>query len=1022
MKVKKSKIVFWALMIAFQIFFLRTELFAGDTGKISGKIVDAATGEALAGANIGVRGTSLGAAADVDGDFYILNIPPGTYSLEASMIGYKTEIKTEVRVSVDRSIRVDFELSTAILEGETVTVIAEREIVRKDVSSTQINLTGVEIQSQPLTSTTEILTLLPGITASQSALGGSGISIRGGGIDETDFQLDEISLRDQLTDVSFLTVPKSSIAEIQILSGGFSAEYGRVRSGLVNVIMKDGSYSEYSGAVEVRYSPPTRKHFGPNAFDQNGRIWQVYAGPQAFEGTTTEDVELFRETNGKQGYPFTFRGWNAIVDDYLNDGNPNNDITPQNALEIWKWRHRVIDYANEPDYNIDASVSGPLPFTGNKVSFLAAFRHETVQYPYPLSRNSSQDNIFYLKLTSQLTPSLKLTIGNIYGKKEGASIGFADDIGAISGSYWGPVAATASGSREAIEFAAGNFTYNSMYAQGYRSLRDDTIYRLNLKLNYVFSPSTFSEFRYQYGKNWVDAGHMGARDTTGIHRIGNIYYDETPRGWETALTSNDQTGTFIMTGGGERLNESTNYNHSLDWNISSQVNKHNQIKSGIGVMFLNIKSRSAIFWLPQYQTVEEAPWTWQYWDENPVTGYFYIQDKLEFKGMIANIGLRADYQDPNTMAYQFSTPYDNFYTPQRFSVGVVQDLWFQSRRTESVKAEIKLQPRLGISFPVSDVGKIYFNYGHFYQIPDDYRMYSPAVTGGGAPGFLAPMPNVDWPRTIQYEASYEQQIADLFLVRVTGYYKDITGQFMYIQGRDWDETVNNHLWTNNEFADIRGVELTFSKPYGKFVSFWSNFNYSVSSAGVTSLDVIYENPFKAEEAKSFAPKLKPIPFISFNAGLRLFSPKDWGPDIFGAKIFSNMGANFVFRWNDGGEFIFNPQAPTENQHYIDVVDFSNTDLRLEKRIPIGSMQAVLFLDIRNLFNQKYLFTGAFTQSENQRYRNSLRLPWEKGDQKGNDKWGEFPNDGDKQHIDIGWRDWSQFLNPRNIYFGIRFNF
>jgi outer membrane receptor for ferrienterochelin and colicin len=123
--------------------------------------------------------------------------------------------------------------------------------------------------------------------------------------------------------------------EIQVLTGGFSAEYGGVRSGVVNVITKEGSFTDYESSIDLKYTPPALKHFGPNAFDQNGRILEVFAGNKAFEGTTSADVLEYENTKGASGYPFEFRGWNAIAQDLLQDGNANNDMTPQEALELW---------------------------------------------------------------------------------------------------------------------------------------------------------------------------------------------------------------------------------------------------------------------------------------------------------------------------------------------------------------------------------------------------------------------------------------------------------------------------------------------------------------------------------------------------------------------------------------------------------------------------------------------------------------------------------------------------------------
>ncbi|GAI87102.1 unnamed protein product, partial [marine sediment metagenome] len=125
-----------SLMLAFvTLFVCHVTTFAGITGKIAGIITDAATGEPMPAVNVVIEGTTLGGATDNDGHFFIINIPPGTYSLHASMVGYAVEIKTGVIVNVDHTTPVDFDLRVTAIAGEEVTVTAEREIVPMDISA-----------------------------------------------------------------------------------------------------------------------------------------------------------------------------------------------------------------------------------------------------------------------------------------------------------------------------------------------------------------------------------------------------------------------------------------------------------------------------------------------------------------------------------------------------------------------------------------------------------------------------------------------------------------------------------------------------------------------------------------------------------------------------------------------------------------------------------------------------------------------------------------------------------------------
>ncbi|MGV8106788.1 MAG: carboxypeptidase-like regulatory domain-containing protein, partial [Nitrososphaerota archaeon] len=120
-----------ALSISILILLMGSLVYAGTTGKIAGKIADKITGEALIGANILIVGTTLGAASDIDGNYFILNIPPGEYEVRASVIGYSPFTIQKVRVSVDQTTRIDFELNPESIELGEILVTAEKSLVRK---------------------------------------------------------------------------------------------------------------------------------------------------------------------------------------------------------------------------------------------------------------------------------------------------------------------------------------------------------------------------------------------------------------------------------------------------------------------------------------------------------------------------------------------------------------------------------------------------------------------------------------------------------------------------------------------------------------------------------------------------------------------------------------------------------------------------------------------------------------------------------------------------------------------------
>lgn len=137
----------------------------GTTGKIAGRVVDKSSGAAISGANVMLDGTTLGAAADLEGYFTILNVPPGNYRLKATMIGYGSVVVQDVRVEIDRTTKVDITMQEEMLAGEEVTVIADRPLVQPDVATSVTAISIQEVETLPLNTVTEVVSLQAGVEA-----------------------------------------------------------------------------------------------------------------------------------------------------------------------------------------------------------------------------------------------------------------------------------------------------------------------------------------------------------------------------------------------------------------------------------------------------------------------------------------------------------------------------------------------------------------------------------------------------------------------------------------------------------------------------------------------------------------------------------------------------------------------------------------------------------------------------------------------------------------------------------------
>lgn len=228
-------------LILFIILLIPALVFGGITGKIAGTVMDKETGAPLAGANVVIQGSGLGAACDLNGYFNILNVPPGKYTIHVSMIGYQTLIQKEVTVMVDLTTTLNLSLGQQTLRGEEVIVVAHAPIVQKDVTSTSFKVGADQINQLQVVDLNEVVELQAGVINGH---------FRGGRSGEVMYIVDGVPMNDAYSgDVPF-EVENDIVQEVEVISGTFNAEYGQAMSGIVNIVTKEG-HDHFSGKVTM---------------------------------------------------------------------------------------------------------------------------------------------------------------------------------------------------------------------------------------------------------------------------------------------------------------------------------------------------------------------------------------------------------------------------------------------------------------------------------------------------------------------------------------------------------------------------------------------------------------------------------------------------------------------------------------------------------------------------------------------------------------------------------------------------
>lgn len=246
-------------------------VLAGTKGRIKGKVVDLQTGEPLIGANVIVVGASTGAATDATGDFVLLNLEAGTYTLRASYLGYQSISMSNVRVNADLTTNIDFQLPAEGINVGTVEIIAKRPLIQKDNTNAVRITTAEDIAALPVRSVNQIIGLSAGVVLQDNQ-----VFIRGGRIDEVGFYLEGTSVTNPITGGRAVSLSQDAVEEVQVQTGGMSAEFGGANAGIVRSQLKSGG-NEYKASFEYITDNITLKS-RDDAYDGEKRLGAYWYG------------------------------------------------------------------------------------------------------------------------------------------------------------------------------------------------------------------------------------------------------------------------------------------------------------------------------------------------------------------------------------------------------------------------------------------------------------------------------------------------------------------------------------------------------------------------------------------------------------------------------------------------------------------------------------------------------------------------------------------------------------------------
>jgi len=725
-------------------------IYSQTTGKIIGSINDGTSGDPLAGANILIEGTYLGASTDQNGDFDIIYVPPGNYVVTVQMIGYETVAVQDVRVSVNRSATVNVTIKEAIMEGETIVVSADKVSIKKDQTSSIKNVSDEQIAALPVETLNEVVEMQAGVV---------GGHFRGGRLNEVSYLIDGLQVDEAFNgESSTIELEKEVVSDLEVITGTFNAEYGKAMSGIVNIVTKDGS-NAYHGSI----------------YGYLGNY--VTSNDNIFIGNESADFTR------KQDYKFQLEGpiWKdrlffiANVR-YLDDKGYINGIR----------RFNVDDYSNFNEPDLIEGYSTPWDVDINGLNYYSEHTGDEDFVPMLDTKSLSM----FGKLTFKAFQRLKFAL--VYSSN--------DD-----------------------ENAPG-------YLHGYKynpdgALRDHhEAQMVSFQVNHLLSQRIFYDLKFSYNDNWF--GRFLYEDPLDPRYVNNNY--------------GKGAGGFSSGGTDKTHLEQTSKQYIGKFDLTWQVNKHHSIKTGgqytqhevenkpIYVRDIKYASSDATdkWYEPDQEEMGFNPWEPEIYPsasiemdqyiKKPYDFAWYIQDKMEYDELVINYGLRYDYFNANTVYPS------NRQNPA--NQGEYEDPSFQSTYPEADPQE-QWSPRLGLSYTLGSTAVLHFSYGHFFQMPPFYSLYTnnrflvPANNFGTEHG----NPEIEAQKTVKYEMGLWMELMRGLGFEVSVYYSDIYDLLTAVVWTTYNQ-IQYAVYDNKDYANTKGLELKLDWAYQSFIA---NLNYTL---------------------------------------------------------------------------------------------------------------------------------------------------------------------------------------------------
>lgn len=934
------------------------------SGKIRGRVVDSASKNPLAGANVLVLpvGSGRGTMTNEDGEFVLPNLMTGRYNVKVSYMGYASTTIQDIDVSPGGTTEILFSLTIAAIEGQEVNVVAEsmeNTINIKTVVS-QVKYSGEQLNKMPVSNFTDVIANAGGVVKTEAGRS-RGIHMRGGRSGEVAFYVDGILTNDPVDRSQGVQIDKEAIDVLTISKGGFSAEFGEAMSGIVTVITKSGSKQDISGNLifETDQLASNNSNYNNNYGKYNMQFGGPFPGLKNYlsfyisgsyvgsDITSPRSIKLPHSTykHPMGTFKLTFSpphsGLNAVVSasyedkaaenyshgiskgDWLRDyyktfeGSRRFSLQIQNTLgKNTAWRLMLSTFEHHTNYGSGENISyKDFHYLSTRLDWVnyanknGWYDPNTRKWKELTDNNGLpliSDNYFVIDDLSSGTENNPIQLSSLPFEEQAFYYYYYTQGNQFD-------FATGKWSSEAEKVVAYNQRWHeagTWYIPAY----------LDQESNYYDAVDTTAYFKefdeaeyasYLFGDDDFQRSHDLWSYLGNMHN--GYYYDR------------DIFNVYTYGPGRPRSHKSISSHSSVEFQMNTQWTIRNAVKFGF-------KATASTMDYRDIQFANQNPYFDSYYYE-PLSGSAYAENTFENNDFILMTGLRWDYFDPNVQSLKTSLLVDE---------GVVE------RQPADIK--LKLSPRLGINFNASDKTAIYTNYGYFVQFPQYSEMYQNvyADISSGLP--LVGNPNITPEETIQYQFGLAHRFSESLSLEIVSFFKD---QMNLATNRTYPVLIDGQVATvtvmeMEDYAKIKGIE--FKLKLNKFSNLTGDIDYTwMSAKGTGSSNREYYYLYIFDSDRPLPVKEYPMEFdlthsVKFN--LNYYLPKK-NNSSFTGKFFSDWNFNIQGNLSSGA-----PYTPTDIYGKAQEIGskrmpgYKSLDMRVEKYFNKFSA----YFDIRNLFN------------------------------------------------------------------------